>query len=185
MTEPAVRAGILEGLGSVYSLYGGLLPRSDERLLLMRQGCELAVSGTWRVFFAKAIFHSLPRKSTGKLYITDCRIVFIREIDPWKEARPLMTPLGIPTGIAKNFELKAIKERGGRHYCVLDTNKLRVRRSRRWKRGLQLFLEGSDGERYVATFYTDVADPAFLSLLEGQFSAPGQGKAVKPGGNAG
>ena len=175
MANPPIRAGNLDGLGSVYSDSGGLMPADSERLLRSRGGCELAVFNSWRVLGTKAVFSAMPAPFTGKLFVTDRRLVFIREIDVWKEVKPLMTPFGIPAGLARDSKLGAIKARGGRQYCEMLTSDLRLHRARHRKKSTDMYLEGSDGRRYEVYLYTDVKDPEFYAFVEGRFSGAFRG----------
>ncbi len=164
--ELPIRAGDVEGLGRVYSEFGGPLLRPQETALAQRNGCDIAVFGSWRVFFAKEIFHPLPGNPSGTIHVTSDRLIFLRDIDVWKEVKPLLTPLGLPTAAEKESKLKRLKAKGARQYCEIFPAQLQLVRVRRKPRLLQFRLSAKDGGKYVLFVYTDKDDPHFFDVLE-------------------
>ena len=162
----AIRSGDVDGLGRLYSEFGGPILHSQEIILAERQGCDLAAYGSWRLFFPKRIFHPLPGKPSGTIHVTSDRVIFFREIDVWKEVKPLLTPLGLPTAAEKEAKLNKQKAIGARQYCEIFPSKLRLVHVRRKSRLLDMRLAGNEGNRYEVFIYTDRDDPAFFDLLE-------------------
>jgi len=175
MPPSPIRAGDLDGLRSVYSESGAPILAPGEGLLRSRGACELAVMNSWRILGSKEIFSEMSPPNQGNVFVTDLRLVFVREINIWKEVKPLMTPLGIPAGLARDSKLGAIKARGGRQYCEMLTSDLRLHRARHRKKSTDMYLEGSDGRRYEVYLYTDVKDPEFYAFVEGRFSGAFRG----------
>src|SRR5437879_6416252 len=101
-----VRAGSLEGLGTVYESGGQLVNLSNERVLGVDEGWELQVRTPWRRILPTIVFPGFYGNVSSRLYVTTDRIVFIREIDPFRETKGDMTPYGFPGAIAKKIQLK-------------------------------------------------------------------------------
>jgi len=170
----AIRAGDLDGLWSVYTSSGDVVLEPGEHVVRRRVACELAAFDVSKRFRSRSIFASLRGPPTGTLFVTDRRMIFVRDIDVWREVKPLMTPLGMPTGIAESYKLKAVKAQGGRRYCIIPRAGLRLKLARRWARGrggrTRLRVDGEDGSRYEIYIYTEPNDPEFLSVVEGRFA---------------
>jgi len=164
--ESAIRSGDVDGLGRIYSEFGGPILHSQEVVLAERGGCDLAAYGSWRLFFPKRIFHPLPGKPSGTIHVTSDRVIFLRPIDVWKEVKPLLTPLGLPTAAEKEAKLNRLKAIGARQYCEIFRSKLRLVHVRRKSGLLHMRLTSTEGGRYEVFFYTDRDDPAFFDFLE-------------------
>jgi len=165
--DATVRAGDLDGLGSVYSEPGSLILRAEERILGQREGCDIAVYGSWRVLLPKRIFHPLPGKPTGRLFVTSDRLVFLRRIDVWREIKPLLTPLGLPTAAEKESRLKDLTARGALQYCEINTSDITVKGLKRRDAIMHLRMKSDRGRKYELIVRTDADDPPFFDLLEG------------------
>jgi len=168
-----VRAGNVEGRGSLYDAKGNLLGRPGESYLEIAVGWDMDVWSPWRRFLPKPIFMGFSTKVDSRLYITTDRIVLIREIDPWRETTGEMSPLGIPNAVAKQSELKKLKEAGIKQYCEVYPQTMKLVSSRRYvKRGsmVDMRLVGPDGRQYAISFWkTDGRDNKVLDLIEAQF----------------
>lgn len=168
-----VRAGSVEGHRTVYGSTGDLILQSGESILNVSTGWDMTATSPWRRFLTGVIFLGFSRKASSRLYITTRRLVLIREIDPWREAGPGMTPLGMPDAIAKKVELEKLSARGIRQFCEVVPGRLRVvkaRRSRKAGAWLGLMLLGDDGRKYWLSYWkTDGEDAKTLALLESQF----------------
>src|SRR5213592_645821 len=127
---PSVRAGDLDGRGSIYSDTGGLITESDEEILRAATGWDATVLSPWRRFLPKYIFMGFGGKASSKLFVTSKRIVLVRDIDPWRELKGELTPLGIPTAAAKEVRLKQLMSRGARQYCEIRPRDFRVVKKR-------------------------------------------------------
>src|SRR5438309_11685604 len=123
---PVVRAGDLDGLRRIYSDAGGLVTESDEEIVRVAAGWDVNVRSPWRRVLPKSIFEGFSGKASSKLFITNRRIVLVRDIDPWRELKGELTPLGIPTAAAKEARLKKVKSLGARQYCEIRPRNLRV-----------------------------------------------------------
>src|SRR2546427_8727881 len=132
--RPAVRAGDLDGRGRICADTGGLITESDEEILRAATGWDVTVLSPWRRFLPKYIFMGFGGKASSKLFVTSKRIVVVRDIDPWRELRGELTPLGIPTAAAKEAKLKKLKSLGGRQYCEIRPKDLRVVKEKRLDR---------------------------------------------------
>jgi len=165
MDEP-IRAGDIDGLGQVYSEFGGPALGSDETILSQRQGCDFSAYGSWRTFFPKPIFHPLPGKPSGTIHVTSERLIFVRMIDIWKEVKPLLSPLGLAAAAEKESKLRGLKTRGARQYCEVNLSRLRLVSSKRKPWFLRCRLIAANGARYEIFLRTDIDDPGFLESLE-------------------
>jgi hypothetical protein len=168
-----VRAGDLDGLRRIYSDVGGLMTESDEEIMRVAAGWEVNVRSPWRRFLPKNVFEGFRGKASSKLFVTDRRIVLLRDIDPWRELKGELTPLGIPTAAAKEVRLKQLKSRGVRQYCEIRPRDLRVVKKRSFDRPrswVDLRLLGVDGQQYAITLWkTDGSDQETRVLIESQF----------------
>jgi len=173
-TDPVIRVGDLDGLGSVYSDSGNLIARTDERVLKTTQGWDIDVSTPWRKVLPKILFAGFSGKASSKLYVTTDRIVLVRDIDVWREVKEELSPLGLPAATAKEVHLRRLRTAGARQFCEIWPRRLRVvkakRIERRWST-LDLRLVASDGRRYqVIISKTDGLDPDTLTLVQSQFT---------------
>ena len=161
-----IRAGDVDGLGRIYSEFGGPIFQADETVLAQRQGCDVAAYGSWRIFFPRRLFYPLPGNPSGTVHLTSDRLVFIRSIDVWKEVKPLLTPLGAPAAAARESKLKGMKARGVRQYCEVLYSGLKLMRAKRKPGLLHLRFIALDNRKYELFVYTDRDDPAFFDLVE-------------------
>jgi len=172
--QPFIRAGDRNGLGTVYSTWGGLICQSGESILKTVQGWEMEVRTPWRRFLSKLIFTGFGGEVSSDLYITTRRIVLIRKIDIWRELKGELTPLGLPNAAAKEIELRRLQTSGARQFCVLDSENLRLAKSKKFgapRSLLDLFLKGADGRQYAVTIWKPKGvDDGTLSLIESRFS---------------
>ncbi len=171
--RPVVRAGDLDGLRRIYSDVGGLVTEPDEEIARVAAGWEVNVRSPWRRFLPKSIFEGFGGKASSKLFVTNQRIVLVRDIDPWRELKGELTPLGIPTAAAKEVRLKQLKSRGARQYCEIRPRDLRVVKKRSFdqpRSWLDLRLLSVDGQQYAITLWkTDGPDAETRALVESQF----------------
>lgn len=165
-SDSPIRAGDIDGLGRVYSEFGGPLLRPGEAVIAHREGCDLSAYRSWRIFFPNRIFHPLPGKPSGTIHVTSERLIFLRNIDIWREVKPLLTPLGLPTAAEKESKLKGLKSRGARQYCEVRLSPLRLVRATRRPWFLRCRLLSEDGGKYELFLRTDTDDPSFLELVE-------------------
>src|SRR5439155_25424818 len=91
------------------------IPNLEDRFFIHKKPCWLSdkvvilrptVRGVCS--FPKRIFHPLPGKPSGTLHVTSDRLIFIRAIDVWKEVKPLLTPLGLPTAAERESSLNRL-----------------------------------------------------------------------------
>ncbi len=173
-TIPAVRAGDLDGLGRVYSEWGGLIPAHGEQLLRTAENWEMDVKSPWRSVMPGMIFVGFMGPISSRLHITSERIVLIREIDVFRELRDQMTPLGLPKAAETEAILRRKKAAGAREYCVLRPAALRISRVKRHgkpSRALDLYLIDADSRQYAVSVWKVVgADPDTISLIESRFA---------------
>jgi hypothetical protein len=100
------------------------------------------------------------------MYVTTDRLIFLREIDIWKEVKPLLTPLGLPAASEKESKLKRLKARGARQYCEVFPSLLRLVHVKRKSGLLRFRLIAKNGDKYEIFVYTDTDDPSFFDFLE-------------------
>jgi len=162
-----VYCGDVDGMGRVYSENGNLILLPQERLIGQRANCDLAAYGSWRILFPKSIFRSQPGTPSGTLFVTSGRLVFIRNIDVWKQVKPLLTPLGLPAAAEKEAALSKKKSVGARQYCEILLAPVWVIQLRRksWQMRIRLL---SGERRYELFVRSDKDDPGFFDLLEGR-----------------
>src|SRR5437867_10485010 len=132
--NPPVRAGDLDGLRRIYSETSGLITKSDEEILKAVTGWDVNVQSPWRKFLPKFVFMGFEGRTSSKLFVTNKRIVLVRDIDPWRELKGELTPLGIPTAAAKEAKLKKLKSLGARQYCEIRPADLRIVKEKRCDR---------------------------------------------------
>ena len=161
-----IRAGDVDGLGRLYSEFGGPMFQAHETVLAQRQGCDVAAYGSWRIFFPRRLFYPLPGNPSGTLHLTSERLIFIRNIDIWKEVKPLLTPLGVPTAVERESKLKGMKAIGARQYCEVSYSGHKLIRVKRKPGLLHLRFMTRDNRKYELFVYTDKDDPAFFDLIE-------------------
>ncbi len=168
-----VRAGDLDGLGRTYSEAGGLITKSGEEILRVATGWDANVSSPWRRFLPKIIFPGFGGQASSKLFVTNKRIVLVRDIDPWRELKGELTPLGLPNAAAKETRLKRLSALGARQYCQILPRDLRIVKKRsldRPRSWVSLRLVGTDGKQYAVTLWkTDGPDQETRTLIESQF----------------
>lgn len=173
-THLAIRAGDLDGLGTVYSQWGGLLPTPGERVIKSVEGWEMDVKSPWRSVLPGMIFVGFTGEVSSRLHVTNERIVFVREIDVFRELRDQMTPLGLPEAAATEATLRKKKAAGAREYCEIRPSQLRISRAKRHgrpSRALDLFLIGPDSRQYaISVWKVTGSDPETISLLESRFA---------------
>ena len=171
--HPPVHAGDLDGLRRIYSGTGGLITESGEKILLATTGWDAEVSSPCRRFLPRIIFAGFGGQTSSKLFVTTKRLVLVRDIDTWRELKGELTPLGLPTAAAKEARLKKLKALGGRQYCEIRPQNLRVVKKRSFDRRqswIDLRLIGTDGRQYAVTLWkTDGPDQDTRSLIESQF----------------
>ena len=164
--ETPIRAGDADGLGQVYSEFGGLILGPTETVLAERKGWDLAAYRSWRIFFPKPIFHPLAGSPSGTLHLTSERLIYLRNIDVWKEVKPLLTPLGIPAAAEKESRLERLKAQGARQYCEVNFPQFHLAGIKRRSWFMRFRLLASDGRRYELFLRTDQEDADFFDLLE-------------------
>ncbi len=171
---PTVRSGDLDGLARIYSEAGGLITEAGEEILRAATGWDANVSSPWRRFLPHIVFSGFGGPASSKLFVTNKRIVLVRDIDPWRELKGELTPLGLPTAAAKEVRLKKLKSLGVRQYCEIHAQNLRVVKQRSFDRPrswISLRLMGTDGKQYAITLWkTDGPDQETRTLIESQFS---------------
>lgn len=168
-----VRSGNLDGRLIVYDSNGELILQSAESILNVFSGWDMTATTPWRRFLARVIFLGYNKKVSSRLYVTTERLVLIRDIDPWREAAPGMTPLGMPDAIAKKVQLEELRRLGIRQFCEVRPGRLRLvsaRRSHKVGAWIGLKLLGDDDRQYWLSYWkTDGEDEKTLFLLESQF----------------
>ncbi len=169
-----VRVGDMDGLGTIYSQWGGLVLGQGEKLLTVADGWELEAMSPWRRLLPGIIFAGFGGPVVSKLYVTTERIVLVRQIDTWRELKGEMTPLGLPKAAEKEARLKKLKAAGARQYCQVRPSDFRLIRSKKFTRSrsvIDLFLVGSDRRKYALTYWTPRgSDHATLGLVESRFT---------------
>ncbi len=162
MPKNAIRAGDRDGLGNVYSLNGGLLTRPEEQILRVCEDWDLIVKSIRFSVFGSTIYRTRHDKKTA-MYITSDRIVMLqkpenREFDPFAP-RPPGQHFVAHVKDELQAGVKAMKEAEIRHYCSIDTRKLRAsditRKVSRERTVLKLHAVGKDGCKHAVKFRKD------------------------------
>jgi len=169
-----VKAGDLDGLARIYSEAGALITEPGEEILRAATGWDATVRSPWRRFLPKILFAGFGGQASSKLFVTNKRIVLVREIDPWRELKGELTPLGLPTAAAKEARLKKLKSLGARQFCEIRPEDLRVVKRRSFDRPVSwvsLRLIGTDSQQYAIRFWkTDGPDQDTRTLIESRFA---------------
>ncbi len=108
----------------------------------------------------------------GILYVTNRRLVLIRDIDPWGEARPMQGRLGIHGAGEKLARLRVLKARGARAYLELTFIPWRLLKAKRHRRQIYLQLATEDGRKFGLGIWMRPENRAMIPYLEGLFRAP-------------
>jgi hypothetical protein len=168
-----VRAGDLEGLGKVYSQWGGLIPRLDEQIVASAEGWDMDVRSPWRSVLPGMIFMGFTGPISSKLFVTSDRVVLIRTIDPFRELKGELTPLGLPKAAEREASLRRLQTAGARQFCEIWPKYLRIAKMKEHGRpahAVDLFLLGSNGLQYAVSFWKPQgSEPAVVSLIESRF----------------
>lgn len=168
-----VRAGDLDGLGRVYSEWGGLLITTDEQLIRTADDWEMDVRSPWRSVLPGMIFMGFTSPTSSKLFVTNKRIVLVRKIDTWRELKGELTPLGLPKAAEREIVLRKLQARGARQFCEIWPSQLRIAKVKRHGRpahSVDLFLVGNDGKQYAVSFFRPKgSEPELVPLIESRF----------------
>ncbi len=172
-TIPVVWAGDCNGLGKVYSQWGGLIPRVGEQIIRSADDWEMNVRSPWRAVLPGMIFMGFAGPISSKLYITSERIVLIRKIDTWRELKGELTPLGLPKAAEKEAVLKKLQAMGARQFCEIWPRRLRITKVKRHGRpahAIDFFLIGSDELQYAVSFWKPKgSEPDLVPVIESRF----------------
>lgn len=168
-----VSAGDVDGKGRVYSQGGALILHPTESLLHVADNWDVDVVSPWRRVMPNVLFAGLNGVAHSRLYITDRRIVLVRQVDSWREVKGDMTPLGMPNAIAKKARLDFLHSSGVFQFCEVHPSGLRLVSSKRraqpnsW---MSLKLVGTDGTRYgIMIWKSDGTDEQTLAIIVAQF----------------
>lgn len=171
-SQPTVSAGDLDGLGRIYTREALLIPIHGETVLREASGWDVNIISPWRRVLPGIIFEGYNGKAQSRLYITDQRIVLIREIDVWREVKGEYTLLGTPNAAAKQLELNEKKRLGARQFCVIRPRDLRAAKSKSYDRPRSLLYMRAvnrTGKQYAITIWkTDGMDPEILGALSAE-----------------
>ncbi len=140
-------------MAAIYTPKGDLSFLVGETVVRVFRGWDMSVRSPWRKFLPGMVFSSLHGDVSSSLYITSKRIVFIRNIDIWKEVKPLLTPLGLPAAAEKEAHLKRLRSVGARKYCEIWPSQLAISRTLPLKNGVSLLTQGLDGRQYAISFW--------------------------------
>lgn len=168
-----VRAGDYDGLGKVYSEWGGLIPGAAEQIVQSADDWEIDARSPWRSVLPGMIFMGFVAPTSSKLFITTERIVLVRKIDVLREIRGELTPLGLPRAAEREHELRKLQAAGARQFCEIWPEQLQIVKIKRHGKpahALDLFLLGTDGEQYAISFWKPKgSEPQVVSLIESRF----------------
>ncbi len=169
----AVRAGDRSGMGTVYSEWGGLIPRVGEQTVKTADDWEMDVRTPWRSVMPGMIFMGFTGPIASKLYVTSERIVLIRKIDPFRELKGELTPLGLPKAAEKERVLRRLLAVGARQFCEIWPKQLRIAKLKRHGRpahAIDFFLVSRDEVQYAISFWKPRGtEPDLIPLLESRF----------------
>lgn len=168
-----VRAGDIEGLGRVYSREGDLMLSPDESILRVGVNWDTDIVTPWRRVLPKILFEGFGGEVSSRLFVTTRRVVEIRRIDPWREVKGEVTPLGAPNAIAKKSRLDELRAHGAHQFCELTPENLSVVRLREFESPRALIsirLVNHVGTRFGVTMWkTDGPDSETLHVVAAQF----------------
>src|SRR2546428_10982144 len=92
-----VKAGDLDGLARIYSEAGALITEPGEELLRAATGWDATVRSPWRRFLPKILFAGFGGQASRQLFVTNKRIVLVRESDPLRDLQGGYSTFGLPT----------------------------------------------------------------------------------------
>ncbi len=169
-----MKVGDIDGLGSVYSEWGGLLCGEREQVIGEAEAWEMEARTPWRRVLPGMLFSGFGGPTSSKLYVTNVRIVLIRKVDAWRELKGEMSPLGLPKAADKSTKLRRLQARGAMQFCEIWPSRFRVARIRKFTRPrslIDIFLIGDDGKQYALTYWMPQGtDARTLGLIESRFS---------------
>ncbi len=173
LRQPPVKAGDVDGLGTIYSQWGGLICHPDERIMRVGTGWEMEAMSPWRRILPGIIFTGFGGETSSKLYLTTDRIVLVRQIDTWRELAGELTPLGLPKAAEKEARLRRLQASGARQYCEVVPRQLKVVKAKSFSRpksSIDILCIGSDGKEYALTYWMPQgSDAETLDALRSQF----------------
>src|SRR5437879_10277894 len=118
------------------------------------------------MFLRKPIFRPRAGSPSGTLHLTSERLIYLRNIDVWKEIKPLLTPLGIPAAAEKESRLERLKAQGARQYCEVNFPQFHLAGIKRRSWFMRFRLLASDGTRSELFWRTDQEDADVVTFLE-------------------
>lgn len=168
-----VISGDIAGRGTVYAAHGEPILAHGESVIKVAENWDMDVISPWRRVLPGVIFAGFNGKATSKLLITSRRILLVRLIDPWRETKGDMTPLGIPDAVARKVDLDRRRAADVWEFCEIHPSALRVVTEKKRSKPnswLSMKLIGTDGRQYaVMVWKTDGADEQTLAQVRAQF----------------
>ena len=164
-----MRSGHVDGKGVVYDDAGRLILFAGESLLREVRDDNLDVSegsGLWNM---RTLFGHTAEK--GTLHITDCRIIFLLNPDPFLAAKYDAYPLGVPEAVAKAYRSKMIKSRKALEFCEIELDEVEGFWVKKRTYGVLFLRTSSDLTRKAIMYQRGAADDKFQvlkSLLSGR-----------------
>ncbi len=137
-----MRVGDIGGLDDIYDNSGKLILKQGEQVLRKVENDNIDVyRGKFGLTARTLLGHT---KEKGTLYLTDRRLVFIRNPDPWLAFQTYGTPFELATGLGKARYARDLKSLGLRSFVEISYSEVRSFRSKKGK-WAELRLEDSDG----------------------------------------
>lgn len=159
-----MKAGDAEGLHAIYDESGGLILAREEHLVRKSEGDNIDIWKGKHGLFSKTL---LPRtKEKGTLYVTNKRLVFIREPDPHLYYKTYSDPFSLPEGLAGSRYANSIRKLGLRIYAEISFDEVTSLKSHPKGKWIEIHLKDDDGIPIRADIYRLNNDDDKIPILE-------------------
>jgi len=157
-----MRTGHVDGAGTVYNENGEPILGKGERIIRSVANDRIDVSEGSSLWNMQTLFGHTAEK--GTLHITDGRIIFLLNPDPFLAAKYDAYPLGVPEAVAKAFRARALKSRKALEFCEIELDEVEGFWVKKRTYGVLFLRTSSDLTRKAIMYQRGAADDKFQVL---------------------